>query len=212
MTDPRELAAAADKALEGPEPLDLLAFHLRNLPDSAPMDQIDADRISRAADAVSLLPAMRDALRAAVAPRVKALEWEARTDMPGLHNAKSPIGWWYNVHELNDGRFKYDGDPCALPQNMQPSAHPTLEAAKAAAQADYEARILSALDTAPAEPWQPPVEREPGYRCQITIPATWEPWGAAGNGCWVVTDTHLKDVGIPSDAPTAFAPLPEGQP
>jgi hypothetical protein len=64
----------------------------------------------------------------------------------------------------------------------------------------------------PAEPWKPPVEREPGYRCQITIPATWEPWGTAGNGCWVVTDTHLKDVGIPSDAPTAFAPLPEGQP
>jgi hypothetical protein len=80
--------------------------------------------------------------------KVKPLEWYASTDIPGLHNAESPICWWYNVHELNDGRFKYEGDPCALPQNVQPSAHPTLEAAKAAAQADYEARIYAALTPA----------------------------------------------------------------
>ena len=39
----------------GPETLDLLAFHLRNMADSMSMDQIDADRINRAADTVDII-------------------------------------------------------------------------------------------------------------------------------------------------------------
>ncbi len=49
----------------GPETLDLLAFHLRNMADSMPMDQIDADRISRAAEIL-------DKLRAPSAPAPEA--------------------------------------------------------------------------------------------------------------------------------------------
>ena len=78
--------------------------------------------------------------------RVKALEWE---DFDGL-GAKA--SGFYQANYLiqkwsGEGRFEvamsypgyqagYDG----------PRWHPTLEAAKAAAQADYEARILAALE------------------------------------------------------------------
>lgn len=77
--------------------------------------------------------------------RVKPLEWE---DFDGL-GAKA--SGFYQANYLiqkwsGDGRYEvamsypgyqtgYDG----------PRWHPTLEAAKAAAQADYEARILAAL-------------------------------------------------------------------
>lgn len=78
------------------------------------------------------------------AREVKPLVWDARADIPGLHNADSAIGWWYNVRELHHGGFEYEGDPVfafrAVPQWFD-----TLEDAKAAAQADYTARVLAAL-------------------------------------------------------------------
>jgi hypothetical protein len=84
----------------------------------------------------------------AEAREVKPLEWIKRSDIEGLHNAKSPIGWWYNVRAIDGGRFAYEGDPVRGLLNI-PKAYPTLEAAKAAAQADYTASVLSALKETP---------------------------------------------------------------
>lgn len=80
---------------------------------------------------------------------VKPLEWVERDDIQGLFNAESTIGWWYNVQAI-DGGFRYEGGPPAVP--AAPQMFPSLEAAKAAAQADYEQRILAALAPAPAAP------------------------------------------------------------
>ena len=199
MNDPRELVEAC-KALEGPETLDLLAFHLRNLTDSAIMDQIDADRISRAADAVELLPAMRDALRAAVVPRVKPLLWEPAQD-PLCHDHWSAPALGGAYHMAPDGdrpgvwllQWTLEADDFCMSYGGPLTSHGDPEAAKAAAQADYEARILSALDTAPAKPWKP-INTAPrdGTRILAWWPSydpdndnsgwctTW--WGRANNG------------------------------
>ena len=78
---------------------------------------------------------------------VKPLEWVARDDIVDLYNAQSPTGWWYNIRKLQDGRFKYSGDPAASPVPTAQTFQ-CLDFAKAAAQDDYERRILSALTLA----------------------------------------------------------------
>lgn len=47
-------------------------------------------------------------------------------------------------------RFEQDQDPMGFPGETCPKKFPSVEAAKAAAQADYEARIMAALE--PVEP------------------------------------------------------------
>lgn len=72
--------------------------------------------------------------------KVKPLEWNP-------YRAETPFGWY----EINDQRDVPEGDlkgrmPFLLcGSRLDYSRHATLEAARAAAQADYEARILSAL-------------------------------------------------------------------
>lgn len=66
----------------GPESLELLAFHLRNMADSMPMDQIDADRISRAANVI-------DSIRTPPAPA----PWTPPEDRPYNYEC---LGWIYD--------------------------------------------------------------------------------------------------------------------
>jgi len=75
------------------------------------------------------------------APKVKPLVWVTHGGIPGLHEASSPIGWYYNIW-ASEGVW-YEGDP-ASGEPMR-KKYATIEAAKAAAQADYDARILAAL-------------------------------------------------------------------
>ena len=92
-------------------------------------------------------PRMHDTLTAA-APflqgvKVKALEWVKHK---GDQHCKSAwtcggIGGWYAIEHRHEGHF----DMWA-PNNPDGGRFSNLEAAKAAAQADYEARILSALE------------------------------------------------------------------
>jgi hypothetical protein len=58
---PTSAMPASDQASweAGPETLDLLAFRLRNMADSMSMDQIDADRINRAAAIVDSIRSLR---------------------------------------------------------------------------------------------------------------------------------------------------------
>lgn len=91
--------------------------------------------------------------RAPPAPSVavKALEWEARED--GSHCGTSAIG---RYHVFPGTGFSYD---LCGPVGGRLSTHKRLSEAKAAAQADYEARIRSALsaqaqDVAIPEGWQ----------------------------------------------------------
>lgn len=76
---------------------------------------------------------------------VKPLVWEERSDILGLHNAKGADGYWYNVKQRASNAFTYEGHPSDMPYSIRVECD-SIEAAKAAAQADYEARILSALE------------------------------------------------------------------
>lgn len=69
-------------------------------------------------------------------PKVKPLEWS-----PG-HSAKSPCGAYYIIPV--DGRFAVSLNAMTIGAE-DIGRFATIEAAKAAAQADYEARVLSAL-------------------------------------------------------------------
>lgn len=81
------------------------------------------------------------------AVEVKGLEWNP-------YRAETPFEWY----EINDQRDVPDRDlkgrmPFLLcGSRMDYSRHATLDAARAAAQADYEARIRSALVGVPVEP------------------------------------------------------------
>ena len=76
--------------------------------------------------------------------RVKPLDWDE--GRYGRVFAKT-AGGQYSARDFEDGsgvRLDLNG--------MILGAHPTIEAAKAAAQADYEARILSAIEPVEAPP------------------------------------------------------------
>ncbi len=79
---------------------------------------------------------------------VKPLVWEPSVIDKPWHSAKAPWGWYYAQWDdetqawfasLEMGEIEY-------PTILDPADVPTLDAAKAAAQADYERRILSALE------------------------------------------------------------------
>jgi len=73
---------------------------------------------------------------------VKPLVWERH---PCGWIAAPPTGRAYIIDTRRKGKFEI------IKGLTFPTAFPTLEAAKAAAQADYEARILAALDLAKVE-------------------------------------------------------------
>ena len=102
--------------------------------------------------------AARDDL-AARGVRVKALEWEPAPNICTREKAVA-LGGHYSTVEFDAGTenahfaanidlgglafvFILEPDPLG---GRRPKQFPTLEAAKAAAQADYEARILAALE------------------------------------------------------------------
>jgi len=75
-------------------------------------------------------------------PEVKALEWNP-------FRAETPFGWYFiddqRGYEMLDGREPY----LLSGSRLDLSRHLTLEAARSAAQADYNQRILSALAPSP---------------------------------------------------------------
>ena len=75
---------------------------------------------------------------------VRPLEWRQRLDLPYLHEAKGSDGWFRNIRE-SCGRFILEADHLGTEDRI----FQTLEAAKAAAQADYTARILAAIEPGP---------------------------------------------------------------
>ena len=99
--------------------------------------------VPRPEDAARIAALEEANARLRAGPKVKPLVWRERTDIPGLHSAESPIGWCYNIRELEDGRFEYEGNPA---KGWHPSYHGSLVAAQAAGQADYEAFIRPALE------------------------------------------------------------------
>lgn len=79
--------------------------------------------------------------------KVKALEWVTHK---GDQHCKiawtcEGIGGWYAIEHRHEGHFDM-----WTPNNPDGGRFITLEAAKSAAQADYEKRILSALETSSA--------------------------------------------------------------
>lgn len=92
-------------------------------------------KLEDALDAIAALPAQ--------GVRVKPLVWSARDDLKGLHEACGADGLYRNVWDQKNDTWVYEGDPTQ-------ARFPTLDAAKAAAQADYERRILAALEPAEA--------------------------------------------------------------
>jgi len=79
--------------------------------------------------------------------KVKPLEWEAADeDEEDYVFAFSEIGA-YSIERLSAGSWELTAE---RPSGGECSWYVTIEAAKAAAQADYESRILSALEPSPA--------------------------------------------------------------
>jgi hypothetical protein len=79
--------------------------------------------------------------------KVKPLEWVAADeDEEDYVSAFSEIGA-YSIERLSAGSWELTAE---LPSGGECSWYVTIEAAKAAAQADYERRILSALEPSPA--------------------------------------------------------------
>ena len=83
--------------------------------------------------------------------RVKPLEWEPSIAGKPWHSAKAPWGWYYAQwdEETQAWFASLELGEIEAPIILSPSDVPTIDEAKAAAQADYEARILSALDPTP---------------------------------------------------------------
>jgi hypothetical protein len=108
---------------------------------------IARDAKIKAAEAeVATLRAELDAARG----RVKPLEWDDFEDGAG---AKAPIavGLSYLITRWADGRFEIEVSAPGISFGFEGDRYyPTLEVAKAAAQADYTARILAALEPDPA--------------------------------------------------------------
>lgn len=78
---------------------------------------------------------------------VKALEWKQFPNQHGVQwRAQGIFGWLHYISDRDD-----DGHHDGWFHSVL-GTFATLEAAKAAAQADYEARILSALNTSPEAP------------------------------------------------------------
>ena len=92
-------------------------------------------------DAMDEAAAMLRACKGRV--RVKPLEWKWYRDPKDTSEARTQIGTW-TVWEINGYGYCYGpGDTSGR------QCEGALEAAKAAAQADYAARILAALEPAP---------------------------------------------------------------
>lgn len=101
-------------------------------------------QLGEATDAIAALPAVTPQ---PVGVTVKPLEWKEADHgnfrKGECYHATSPVSFApLAIHKKHDGWWL----------NVDCKTHPTIEAAQAAAQADYEARILAALDLTPAAP------------------------------------------------------------
>ena len=78
---------------------------------------------------------------------VKPLAWEPSINNRPWHSAKAPWGWYYAQwdDETEAWFASLEMGEIEEPIILLPSDVPTIDDAKAAAQADYEARILSAI-------------------------------------------------------------------
>lgn len=134
----------------------------RHTPTPAHMIERIVDRFSalRAAS----IPAPERSKEEAVRVKVKPLEWEATEDEMGRNGwrwrGKPAVGLAYIISVMVHGQLGERYEIASRTGNFA-----SLEEAKAAAQADYEQRILSALET-------PPLHKEGeaiGYVSQTTL-------------------------------------------
>lgn len=121
---------------------------MTTLPEEAMKAAHEAARVRDIRDERSMRERVVDALTAAlpflpVQVAVKKLEWEL---VSGDHYAEG-VGTHYNIYETKPGLWN---SVTVKPVNVRLATNVDLEAAKAAAQADYEARILSALEPSAA--------------------------------------------------------------
>jgi hypothetical protein len=109
-----------------------------------------------------------------VAVKVKQLEWIKRSGPDGIWDAYTPLG----PYRLDDAfQMQHSGGlKLILPQWRSPfhsagEQCTSLDAGKAAAQADYATRIRSALEPSPA---QPPLLSEAEWQLRAELRSDWE--------------------------------------
>jgi hypothetical protein len=98
-------------------------------------------RLQVADEAADIIEAQSKAL--AEARVVKLLEWR-ELPLGNAFSAEPNLGGYYNVYEADDGKFIWLRNGST---ELDRTHYQTMTEAKAAAQADYATRILSALAT-----------------------------------------------------------------
>ena len=106
-------------------------------------------------EVVDAYRALRDELDAARSERVKPLEWEDLGDR--CHRAKAPLFGSIRAEAYGSGVYYVNWSVPGYCDTFVEGGFGSLKAAKAAAQADYERRILSALTPATSE-WNAAIE------------------------------------------------------
>lgn len=113
-------------------------------------EQDDGPRPQWIDDALS-----RASIPGGVGVKVKKLKWQTLTPGFSLQRSACPLGD-YRVWEDADGAWEW----ALNDEKHSDGCEETPDAAKSAAQADYERRILSALDLSPAAPSNPVISDE----------------------------------------------------
>lgn len=129
-------------------------------------------QLGEATEAIRALPAITPGVR------VRKLEWVDFYDRGAKAQAWNEAN--YMIQRWSDGRYEISASYPGYSTFIEGTDrfYPTIEAAKAAAQADYEARILAALDLTPQ-----PVPDVAGLRVAMVTSSLWidEQEGRAGD-------------------------------
>jgi len=110
--------------------------------------------------------------------KVRALEWRGSEGI--WHKADAAFGGYYRITEYSGMRKPFKLETCGWWSVEAAGLYESLDGAKAAAQADYERRVLSALEPTKSEGGQEPA----AYRYRYVDPVSGAPVWRYSDRLW----------------------------